>query len=196
VGRRRARTMVELDGTLGEGHVTAEETLEAGARGARRFLRGPVAGWMGLAGLGAGLCVGGLVLASRLTAIPYWQIPFITSIALVMGAPESEPARPRALIGGHLASAGVGYLALLAGGPSPTLAAIAVGLAVVVMLRLRVFHPPAAVDAFLVVNLGLKIGYLFEVILPGAILLAGFAIVWRKLSDLVAPRPGEEAEQG
>jgi CBS-domain-containing membrane protein len=168
--------------------VTAEETLEAGTRRARRLLRSPVAGWMAFAGLGAALCVGALVLASRLAAIPYWQIPFITSIALVMGAPRSEPARPRALIGGHLVSALVGYGVLAVGGSSPTLAAIAVGLAVVAMLRLKVFHPPAAVDAFLVVKLGLKFGYLFSVILLGAVLLAGFSFGWRKLADLVAPR--------
>lgn len=176
--------------------MTIEETLTTGAR---RWLRTPVAGWMGFAGLGAAICVGALVLASRLTAIPYWHIPFITSIALVMGAPRSEPARPRALIGGHLASALAGYVVLAVGGSqsalSPVLAAVAVGLAVVVMLRLKVFHPPAAVDAFLVVNLGLKIDYLFSVILLGAVLLAGFAFGWRKLADLIAPRPSEDAEK-
>lgn len=168
--------------------MTAEETLAARARVARRWLRAPVAGWMAFAGLGAALCVGALVLASRLTAMPYWQIPFITSIALVMGAPRSEAARPRALIGGHLTAALVGYVVLVVGGSSPVLAAIAVGLAVIAMLRLKVFHPPAAVDAFLVVNLGLKIDYLFEVILLGALLLAGFSIGWRKLADRIAPR--------
>ena len=172
--------------------MAIEETLTTGAR---RWLRTPVAGWMAFAGLGAALCVGALVLASRLTAIPYWHIPFITSIALVMGAPRSEPARPRALIGGHLASALAGYVVLAVGGSSPVLAAVAVGLAVVVMLRLKVFHPPAAVDAFLVVNLGLRIDYLFSVILLGAVLLAGFAFGWRKLADLIAPRPGEDAEK-
>lgn len=165
--------------------MTAEETLEAGARRARRLLRSPIAGWTAFAGLGAALCVGTLVLASRLTAIPYWQIPFITSIALVMGAPRSEPARPKALIGGHLTAALVGYLVLMVGGSSPVLAAIAVGLAVIAMLRLKVFHPPAAVDAFLVVNLGLRIDYLFSVILLGAVLLAGFSFGWRKLAERV-----------
>ena len=175
--------------------MTVEETLAAGTRKARRLLRAPVAGWIAFAGLGAALCVGALVLASRLTAIPYWQIPFITSIALVMGAPRSEPARPRALIGGHLTAAAVGYLVLLIGGSSPTLAAIAVGLAVVAMLRLRVFHPPAAVDAFLVVNLGLEIGYLFSVILLGALLLAGFSIGWRRLSERLAPPPRGDGDE-
>ncbi len=176
--------------------MTAEQTLQAGARGARRRLRGPIAGWMAFAGLGAALCVGALVLASQLTAIPYWQIPFITSIALVMGAPRSEPARPRALIGGHLTATLVGYLVLAVGGSSPVLAAIAVGLAVIAMLRLKVFHPPAAVDAFLVVNLGLKVGYLFSVVLLGAVLLAGFAFGWRKLADLILPRPGDDTSNG
>src|SRR6516162_3959887 len=39
-------------------------------------------------------------------------IPFATSIVMVMGSPEAEPAQPRALVGGHLVSAVVGLVAV------------------------------------------------------------------------------------
>jgi CBS-domain-containing membrane protein len=37
-------------------------------------------------------------------------IRFATSIVLVMGSPEAEPAQPRALAGGHLIATLVGLL--------------------------------------------------------------------------------------
>ena len=58
------------------------------------------------------------VLAER-TTVPLLFVPFATSIVLVMGSPEAEPAQPRALVGGHLVSAAVGLLLLQVTGPGP-----------------------------------------------------------------------------
>jgi CBS-domain-containing membrane protein len=133
------------------------------------------------AGLGAAICVGALEVASTLERMPFWQIPFITSIALVMGAPDTAPAQPRAVIGGHVVSTLAGYPVLWLFGASPAAAAAASGLAVLAMLRLKVFHPPAAVDAFLVVNLGLGLVYLVNPVIPAALLLVAFSFAWRRL---------------
>jgi CBS-domain-containing membrane protein len=62
------------------------------------------------------------VLAER-TTVPLLFVPFATSIVLVMGSPEAEPAQPRALVGGHLVSAAVGLLLLQVTGPGPCAAA-------------------------------------------------------------------------
>jgi CBS-domain-containing membrane protein len=137
---------------------------------------------MVLAGMGGAICVGVLELAAVVNARPFWQLPFITSIALIMGAPSSEPAQPRALIGGHIVSVVAGYIVLWLFGSSEWAAAISVGLAIILMLRLKVFHPPAAVDAFLVVRQALGLDFLFTVVLTGAILLVGFAFVWHRVS--------------
>jgi CBS-domain-containing membrane protein len=40
--------------------------------------------------------------------VPLMLVPFATSIVLVLGTPEVEPAQPRALVGGHLISTLVG----------------------------------------------------------------------------------------
>lgn len=141
-----------------------------------------------LAGTGGAVCVGALEFAAFLSQRPFWQLPFITSIALIMGAPSSEPARPRALIGGHLVSALAGYGVLWLFGSSEWAAALGVGLAIILMLRLKVFHPPAAVDAFLVVKQTLGLEFLFTVVLLGSLLLVAFAFVWHRFSHWIMSR--------
>jgi CBS-domain-containing membrane protein len=176
---------------------SAKRATEAEGRGVhvRRLWSLSARPWVAAAyaGLGAAVCVGALEFASVLDRLPYWQIPFITSIALVMGAPESAPAQPRALIGGHLASALMGFPVLWLFGTGPAAAALATGLAVLAMLRLKVFHPPAAVDAFLVVNLALGPAYLVNPVLLGALLLAAFGFVWRRIGRGLSGGAGPSA---
>ena len=59
------------------------------------------------------------VLAER-TTVPLLFVPFATSIVLVMGSPEAEPAQPRALVGGHTAR--FVPVAMLLGAPLVTVA--------------------------------------------------------------------------
>jgi CBS-domain-containing membrane protein len=89
-------------------------------------------------------------LAER-TAFPLAFIPFATSIVLVMGSPEAKPARPRALVGGHLLSAAVGLLTVTIAGPQPWAAAVAVGIAMIVMHLTDCFHAPAGINPLLIV---------------------------------------------
>ena len=58
--------------------------------------------------------------------MPLMLVPFATSIVLVLGTPDAEPAQPRALVGGHFISTLVGLTASYALGPSPWIAATAV----------------------------------------------------------------------
>ena len=134
-----------------------------------------------LAGFATAIAIGILELAAQATGTPYWQVPFVTSIALVIGLPYAEASTRRALIGGHVLSALVGYAVLWTFGGSTLAAAIACGLAVVVMLATRTMHPPAAVNPFLVVNESLGLGFLIGTVVPGVILLAVFAFVWNEV---------------
>lgn len=163
--------MIEADPKADRAEPPVDPTPTAGA------------GWtrLPLAALGTALAVGALELAGTLRQQPYGLIPFVTSIALVIGLPDGAPARPRALIGGHLVSTLVGYAILFVAGPSPVAAAIATGLAVAAMLATRTMHPPAGIDPFLIVNDALGLGFLLGTVLPGACLLAGFAILWREM---------------
>jgi CBS-domain-containing membrane protein len=86
-----------------------------------------------VAGLGAALAIGGMQWLSVASHYPLLIIPFATSIVLVIGSPEAEPAQPRALIGGHIVATLVGLAMLGLTGPHAWAAAAAVGLAILAM---------------------------------------------------------------
>ena len=111
---------------------------------------------------------------------PLVIIPFATSIVLVIGSPEAEPAQPRALIGGHIISTLVGLMVLKLTGPQAWAAAAAVGLAVLAMAVTGTFHPPAGINPLLVVSNNLPWSFLIAPVLAGALLLAAFAYLWHR----------------
>jgi CBS-domain-containing membrane protein len=117
----------------------------------RRFIATTVAG---AAGGAAAIAI--MEWLSARAAFPLMFVPFATSIVLVMGSPDAEPAQPRALVGGHLISTFIGLIVLQVAGPASWAAALAVGLAMLAMHLTRTFHPPAGIDPLLVVvnNMG------------------------------------------
>jgi CBS-domain-containing membrane protein len=122
---------------------------------------------------------------SARAAFPLMFVPFATSIVLVMGMPDAEPAQPRALVGGHLIATLVGLIVLQFTGPTPWAAACAVGLAMAAMQVTRTFHPPAGIDPLVVVVNDMSWSFLLAPVAIGACMLAAFAFVWHNLS-----RPG------
>lgn len=134
-----------------------------------------------LVGAGCGLAIYFMEASSALAAYPLVTIPFATSIVLVISQPDVQPARPRALIGGHLVSALVGLLVLTVTGPGPIAAAVAVGLAVLAMILTDTLHPPAGINPLLVVAGNLPWSFLAAPVLLGALMLAAFAFVWHRL---------------
>ena len=133
-----------------------------------------------VAGVGAGLAIGGMEWFSLAAHYPLVIIPFATSIVLVIGSPEAEPAQPRALIGGHVVATLAGLAVLQLAGPHAWAAAAAVGLAILAMYVTGTFHPPAGINPLLVVSNGLPWTFLFAPVLAGAVLLTGFAYVWHR----------------
>lgn len=120
------------------------------------------------------------VLAER-TTVPLLFVPFATSIVLVMGSPEAEPAQPRELVGGHLVSAAVGLLLLQVTGPGPWAAATAVGLAIIAMHATRTFHPPAGIDPLVIVINNMPLSFFVVPVAVGACLLVAFAYIWHNV---------------
>ena len=101
---------------------------------------------------GGAIAVALMELLSARAAYPLMVVPFATSIVLVMGTPDAQPAQPRALIGGHIVSTLVGPVVLNVAGPETWAAAFAVGLAMAAMHATRTFHPPAGIDPLVVVT--------------------------------------------
>jgi CBS-domain-containing membrane protein len=133
-----------------------------------------------VAGLGAAIAIGAMELFSVGTHYPLAVIPFATSIVLVIGSSEAEPAQPRALIGGHVVATLVGLIVLKLTGPHVWSAAAAVGLAVLAMVVTGTFHPPAGINPLLVVSNNLPWSFLLAPVLAGAILLTAFAYLWHR----------------
>jgi CBS-domain-containing membrane protein len=140
--------------------------------------RNALAGFV--AGVGAAIAIGVMEWSSLESHMPLAVIPFATSIVLVIGSPQVEPAQPRALIGGHLVATLVGLLVLHVTGPQAWAAAAAVGLAVLAMYVTGTFHPPAGINPLLVVSNNLPWSFLFAPVLAGALLLTAFALVWHR----------------
>jgi len=133
-----------------------------------------------VAGLGAALAIGAMEWFSLSSHYPLVLIPFATSIVLVIGSPDAEPAQPRALVGGHVVATLVGLVMLRLTGPQGWAAATAVGLAVLAMYVTGTFHPPAGINPLLVVANNLPWSFLIAPVLAGALLLTAFAYVWHR----------------
>jgi CBS-domain-containing membrane protein len=132
-------------------------------------------------------CIGGAVaiavmeLLAERAMTPLMTIPFATSIVLVLGSPEAEPAQPRALVGGHLVATVVGVLMVKLAGPNPWIAAAAVGLAMLAMHLTGTFHPPAGINPLLVVLNDFSWDFILAPVACGALLLLAFACVWHNV---------------
>ena len=131
--------------------------------------------------VGGAIAIGSMEAFSATTTFPLVAIPFATSIVVVLGSPKAEPAQPRALIGGHLASTLVGLLIVKLCGPVPWAAALAVGLAMIAMHLTGTFHPPAGIDPLVVVINNMSWSFLIVPVGIGALLLTLFAFTWHNL---------------
>jgi CBS-domain-containing membrane protein len=121
---------------------------EKAADAFRRFRRRDILESI-VAGAGAAIAIGVMGWFSQVAQYPPFIIPFATSIMLVMGSPDAEPARPRALIGWSCRGTLVGLTVLQLTGPHAWAAAVAVGLAIVAMVVTGTFHPPAGINPLL-----------------------------------------------
>lgn len=142
----------------------------------RKYLFAIIAG-----AAGGAVAIGCMEAFSVQTAFPLVAIPFATSIVLVLGTPQAEPAQPRALIGGHLISTLIGLLVVKITGPAAWAAALAVGLAMIAMHLTSTFHPPAGIDPLVVVTNNMSWSFLIAPVAIGAVLLALFAFAWHNL---------------
>lgn len=134
-----------------------------------------------LAGLGTAIAIGAMEMVADHFGKPLALVPFVTSIVLTICLPDAAPARPRALIGGHVVSSLAGYVVLAILGSSPATLAFAVGLAATAMHLTRTMHPPAGINPLLVVHEHLGGEFLLLIVLPGALALAAFAMLWHRL---------------
>jgi CBS-domain-containing membrane protein len=138
--------------------------------------------------VGAWVAIAIMELLARIAHQPLARVPFVTSIVLTMAVPDTEPAQPYPVIGGHLLSCAAGVAVLFLLGPGQVSSATAVGLAALLMLLARAIHPPAGIDAFLVAELGLPASWIVSPVLLGALLLVAFSRLWVFGEHRLTPR--------
>ncbi len=132
-------------------------------------------------GLGAVIGIGAVGGLAALTNMPLLLAPLGASAVLIFGQPASPLAQPANVFGGYLLATIVGVAAALTFPGMWQVAALAVGLAIVLMLMFRVTHPPAGAVPLVALAAPLQSGSLFFTILIGSISLVGLGVVHHRL---------------
>lgn len=122
--------------------------------------------------------IGGLAAA---TGLPLLLAPLGPTALLIFGQPESAGAQPINIFAGYLIGTLIAVGALLFGPEPWWLATLCVGLTMLVMLVLRVTHPPAAAVPLLVYPGPVDPLTLFGVLLIACLMLVIFAVVLHRL---------------
>lgn len=94
--------------------------------------------------------------------------------------PESPFARWHTILGGHAVASLVGYAAATLFGPSPYVAALGVGAAILAMQLTRTMQPPAGGDPVLIASGSADPMVAAVSILAGALVIAAGSVLWRR----------------
>lgn len=141
-----------------------------------------------VARLGAGVGASALALAAIGGAIgaPLLIAPFAATASIKHAAPDSPMAAPRSVVGGHLLGAllGVAVGALL--GEAALAMAFAATAASMLMMGLRILHPPAIATTLIALQQHGDHWFPIQVALAGAATLVLAAVL---LSPLLHGRP-------
>lgn len=148
-------------------------------------------------GAGATLGLAAVAGLAGATGLPLLLAPLGATVVLLFGQPASPLAQPANVFGGYALGALIGMGAALAWPGHAGGAAGAVGLAIALMLTLRVTHPPAG--AVPLVALGSPDGaamLLPDLLLAAALLVALAAVVHRLPPRTAYPRPLPDGARG
>lgn len=114
---------------------------------------------------------------ASLTGLPLLLAPFGATSALLFGQPSSRMAQPINVMGGYLIATITCDAAFFLFPKEWLAAAIAVGLAVVIMRWARVTHPPACAMPILGYSTNFHGFQLFFTVFVGAVLLICLALI-------------------
>lgn len=132
--------------------------------------------------IGGAIGIGLMLTIAQAAGEPLMMVPFATSIVLVMGAPESPPARPRAILGGHLISASVGVAVAMLLGDAWWVAALGVGIAIAIMQALDAFHPPAGISPLIATTSHASPLFILNPVAAGALILVAYAWFFHRVA--------------
>lgn len=141
-----------------------------------------------LAGLGGVLAIAALRLMSDSAHMPLIMAPFGASCVLLFAVPGSPLSQPANVVGGHVVTTLVGLIMRLWLPDDWWALAFAVGLAIAVMVALRVTHPPAGANPLVVFATDPGFGFLVLPVLAGSLFLVALAVTFHRLTGQAYPQ--------
>ena len=135
-------------------------------------------------GIGDVLAMISVGLVALLTGLPFLIAPFGATAVLLFGQPKSPLAQPANILGGYVLAALIGSVAVWLFPGYWLAAAAAVGIAIALMLILRVTHPPAGAVPLVAFASHFNLPVLTGVVVAGSVLMITIATV----HHLIPPR--------
>ncbi len=142
-----------------------------------------------LAGLGAAVSIATLAFLTTMGPYAMLMAPFGASCVLKFAVPASALSQPANVVGGHFVSAAIGVALHFIMPGNFAIAGLAVGLAVMAMMVLRVVHPPSGATALVAYSTATSWMFLIFPVLTGSILLVIIAFIFHKLNGTAYPLP-------
>ena len=135
------------------------------------------------AGAGGFLATAAFAGAGAAAQMPLELGSFGASCLLVFAYPASPFSQPRNVIGGHFTATLTGLAVMAVCGAHWWSMALGVALAVMLMLLLRVPHPPAGSNPLIVMLGAAGWDFLWTPTLFGSLILVGVALFFNNLGD-------------
>ena len=140
-----------------------------------------------LAGIGTGLVIGILAYITYEsilsgTAYGLWfMASFGSTVINVFGFPKNRNSQPKNVLFGHLLSALVGIIFITFFEASFITLGLAVGVATMLMLALKIAHPPAGGTVIMVMIGDVSFHFLIFPVMVGAIIIIIGGIIYNRL---------------
>ena len=135
-----------------------------------------------VSGVSAAMVIGILAFLTLETSAGIWlMFSFGATVFLVFVLYDLETAQPKNIIFGHLVSMLVGIIFNETIGVSFYSLGLSVGLAVILMVYLRIMHPPAASNPLVALSMDLSFDFVLFPVIVGTILIVLMSILINRI---------------
>jgi len=135
-----------------------------------------------VSGMSAAIVIGILAFLTLETSAGIWlMFSFGATVFLVFVLYDLETAQPKNIIFGHLVSMLVGIIFNETIGVSFYSLGLSVGLAVILMVYLRIMHPPAASNPLVALSMDLSFDFVLFPVIVGTILIVLMSILINRI---------------
>ncbi len=133
-------------------------------------------------GISASFVIGILAFLTLETSAGVWiMLSFGATVFLVFALHDLETAQPKNIFFGHLVSVIIGVVINKTLGFSFYSLGLSVGLAVILMIYLKILHPPAASNPLIVLFMDLSFDYILFPVIVGTITIIITSVLINRL---------------